>query len=79
MWPGELPPSPDLWGAAAFIYHLGSICSSVKYHGREETQCGHLTFLYECWLLYSLPGMKQIQGGGVSKGLSKGVTRWVPG
>lgn len=56
-------PSPETrGGAAALIYHVGSICSLVKYHPREQTQGGHLTFLDERWLLCSPPGTKQIRG-----------------
>lgn len=60
MQSGELPSPEVLWGAATLIYHLGSICSLVKYRPREQTQCGHLTFIHQRWLLCSLPGMKQL-------------------
>lgn len=62
-WSRSPPPRPA--GADGLIYHLGSICSLVKYHPREQTQCGHLTFLDERWRLCSPPGMKQIRRGDV--------------
>lgn len=52
-------------GELLLIYHVGSISSLVKYHPREQTQRGHLTFLDERWLLCSPPETKQIQGGDV--------------